>query len=83
MHIEAQPQAEEPAKVEEDFFADCENEQDNNNGLSSGVFFSGDEAHQTTKQTKVRGFLFLACAYLDSILDSLKIKLLKSPLIPF
>lgn len=57
LHID-QPHAEEAAvKAEEDFFADCENngqQDDNGFSLGSGALLSGDSDNSKTAATKVR-----------------------------
>lgn len=63
LHIDQNITAEEaPTKAEEDFFADCD--QDNTNSeLSSGVFFGGDSA-ESGKPTTVTKVSFCFCAFL-------------------
>lgn len=61
LHIDQNSTVEEaPTKTEEDFFADCEQD-DKNSQLNSGVFFGGDfaESGKPTTVTKVSVCLLL------------------------
>ena len=57
LHIDQHHTEEPTPKAEEDFFADCENEQlESNSGLNSGALFAKEEA---PKVSKVRRVLFV------------------------